>query len=81
MRGGAPEVDSIPFWTVVHDAKSDGKFVADLTIILSTVSVVMSQQYPTLCEITFLRNTPNWYFIDKAQMWKALNHLKRNVTR
>ena len=41
----------------------------------------MSQQYPTLYEITFPRNAPNRYFVDEAQMWKALDLLKRNVTR
>ena len=41
----------------------------------------MSQQYLTLYEITFSRNTPNRYFLDEAQMWKALDLLKRNVTR
>ena len=41
----------------------------------------MSQQYPTLYEITFPRNSPNRYFLDETQMWKALDLLKRNVTR
>ena len=65
------------FPTVVHDARSDGKF----EITQSIVSVVMSQQYPTLYEITFPRNTPNMYFLEEAQMWKASDLLKRNVTR
>ena len=67
-------------WTVVHDEKNDGEFVANFTITQLIVSVVMSQQYPTLYEITFPRNTPNSYFLDEAKMWKALGHLKRNVT-
>ena len=41
----------------------------------------MSQQYPTLYEITFPRNTPNRYFLDEVQMWKALDFVKRNMTR
>ena len=41
----------------------------------------MSQQYPTLYEITFPRNTPNRYFLDEVQMRKALDVLKRNITR
>ena len=41
----------------------------------------MSQQYPTLYKITFPRNTPNRSFSDEVQMWKALDLLKRNVTR
>ena len=45
------------FRTVVHDAKIDGEFAASFTIIQSIVSVVTSQQYPTLYEITFPRNT------------------------
>ena len=65
----------------MHDAKRDGEFAANFTIIQSIVSVVMSQQHPTLFEITFPRNTPNRYFSDEAQMWKALDHLKRNATR
>ena len=69
------------FRTVVHDAKNDGEFAANFTIIQSIVSVVMSQQYPTLYENTFPRKTPNSYFLDEAQMWKALDHLKRNMTR
>ena len=36
------------FRTVVHDAKSDGEFAANFNIIQSIVSVVMSQQHPTL---------------------------------
>ena len=66
---------------VVHDAKSDSQFAANFNIVQSIVSVQMSQQYPTLYEITFPRNTPNRYFLDEAQMWKALDLLKRNVTR
>ena len=69
------------FRTVVHNAKSDGQFEANFNIVQSIVSVLMSQQYPTLYEITFPRNTPNRYFLDEAQMWKALDLLKRNVTR
>ena len=69
------------FRTVVHDAKSDGQFAANFNIVQSIVSVLMSQQYPTLYEITFSRNTPNQYFLDEVQMWKALDLLKRNVTR
>ena len=69
------------FRTVVHDAKSDGQFAANFNIVQSIVSVLMSQQYPTLYEINFPRNTPNRYFLDEAQMWKALDLLKRNVTR
>ena len=45
------------FRTVVHDAKSEGEFAASFTIIQSIVSGVMSQQYPTLDEITFPQNT------------------------
>ena len=40
------------FRTVVHGAKCDGEFAANFTIIQSIVSVVMSQQYPTLCMVT-----------------------------
>ena len=69
------------FRTVVHDAKRDGEFAANFTIIQSVVSVVMSQQYPTLYEIAFPRNIPSRYFSDEAQMWKALDRLKRNATR
>ena len=69
------------FRSVVHDAKSDGQFSANFNIVQSIVSVLMSQQYPTLYEITFPRNAPNRYFVDEAQMWKALDLLKRNVTR
>ena len=69
------------FRTVVHDAKSDGQFEANFNIVQSIVSVLMSQQYPTLDEITFPRNTPNRYFLDDTQMWKALDLLKTNVTR
>ena len=50
------------FRTVVHDAKSDGQFATNFNIVQSTVSVLMSQQYPTLYEITFPRITPNRYF-------------------
>ena len=69
------------FRTVVHDAKSDGQFAANFNIVQSIVSVLMRQQYPTLYEITLPRNTPNRYFLDEAQMWKALDLLKRNATR
>ena len=69
------------FRTVVHDAKRDGQFAANFNIVQSIVSVLMRQQYPTLFGITFPRNTPNRYFSDEAQMWKALDLLKRNVTR
>ena len=65
----------------MHDAKSDGQFSVNFNIVQSVVSVLMSQQYSTLYEITFPRKTPNRYFLDEAQMWKALNLLKRNVTR
>ena len=68
------------FRTVVHDAKNDGQFAANFNIVQSIVSVLMSQQYPTLFKITFPRNTPNRYFLDEGQMWKALDLLKRNVT-
>ena len=64
----------------LHDAKSDGQFAANFNIVQSMVSILMSQQYPTLYEITSPRNTPNRYFIDEAQRWKALDLLKRNVT-
>ena len=69
------------FRTVVHDAKSDGEFAGNFNSIQSIVSVLMSQQYPTLYEITFPRNAPNKYFLDEAQMGEALDPLKRNVTR
>ncbi|CAM9880899.1 unnamed protein product, partial [Ascophyllum nodosum] len=69
------------FRTVAHDAKSDGQFAANFNTVQLIVSVPMSQQYPTLFEITFPLNTPNRYFLDEAQMWKALDLLKRNVTR
>ena len=69
------------FRTVVHDAKSDGQFAVNFNIIQSIVSVLMSQQYPTLYEITLSRNTPNRYFLHETQMWTALDLLKRNVTR
>ena len=69
------------FRSVVHDARSDGQFSANFNIVQSIVSVLMSQQYPILYEITFPRNAPNRYFLDEAQMWKALDLLKRNVTR
>ena len=55
--------------------------MASFNVVQSIVSVLMSQQYPTLYEITFPRNTPNRYFLDEAQMRKALDLLKRNVTR
>ena len=69
------------FRTVVHDAKRDGQFAANFNIAQSIVSVLMRQQYPTLYGITFPRNAPNRFFLDEAQMWKALDLLKRNVTR
>ena len=69
------------FRTVVHDAKSDGQFAANFNIVQSIVSVLMSQQYPTLYEIIFPRNAPNRYFLDEAHMWKALDLLKRNMPR
>ena len=69
------------FRMVVYDAKSDGQFAANFNIVRSIISVLMSQQYPILYEITFPRNTPNRYFLDEAQMWEALDLLKRNVTR
>ena len=69
------------FRTVVHDAKSDGQFAANFIIVQSIVSVLVSQHYPTLYEITFPRNTPNQHFLDEVQIWKALDLLKRNVTR
>ena len=64
--------------TVVHDAKSDRQFAANFNIVQSIVFVLMSQQYPTLY---VPRNTPTRYFLDEVQMWKALDFLKRNVTR
>ena len=67
--------------SVVHEAKSDGQFSANFHIVQSIVSVLMSQQYPTLYEITFPRNAPNRYILDEARMWKALDLLKRHVTR
>ena len=69
------------FRTVVHEAKRDGQFAANFNVVQSIVSVLMRQQYPTLYGITFPQNTPNRYFLDEAQMWKALDLLKRNVTR
>ena len=69
------------FLSVVHDAKSDGQFSANFNIVQSIVSVLMSQQYPTLYEIMFPRNAPNRYFVDDAQLCKALDLLKRNVAR
>ena len=82
VREGVPFADCYrSFRTVVHDAKRDGQFAANFNIVQSIVSVLMSQQYPTLYEITFPRNTPNRYFLDEVQMWKALDLLKRNVTR
>ena len=65
----------------MHDAKRDGEFAANFNNVQSIVSVLMRQQYPTLYGITFSRNTPNRYFLNEAQMWKALDLLKRNVTR
>ena len=73
--------DCYRFRTVVHDAKSDGENAANFTIIQSIVTVVRSQQYPTLYEITSPRNILNRYFLDEAQMRKALDLMKKNVTR
>ena len=82
VGGGVPFSDCYrSFRTVVHDAKSDGQFAANFNIVQSIVSVIMSQQYPTLYEITFPRNTPTRYFLGEAQMWKTLDLLKRNATR
>ena len=79
---GVPFADCYrSFRTVVPAAKSDGRFAANFNIVQSIVSVLMSQEYPTLYEITFPRNTRNRYFLDEVQMWKALDLLKRNVTR
>ena len=50
------------FRTVVQDAKSDRQFAANFNIVQSIVSVLKSQQYPTLYGTTFPRNTPNRYF-------------------
>ena len=69
------------FRKVVHNAKRDGQFAANFNTVQSIVSVLMKQQYPTLYGITFPRNTPNRYFLNEAQMWKALDLQKRNVTR
>ena len=69
------------FRKVVHNAKRDGQFAANFNNVQSIVSVLMKQQYPTLYGITFPRNTPNRYFLNEAQMWKALDLQKRNVTR
>ena len=81
VGGGVPFSDCYrSSRTVVHDAKSDDQFAANFNIVQSIVSVLMSQPYPTLCEITFPRNTPNRYLLDEAQIWKALALLKRNVT-
>ena len=68
------------FRKVVHDAKRDGQFAANFNNVQSIVSVLM-RQYPTLYGITFPRNTPNRDFLNEAQMWKALDLQKRNVTR
>ena len=68
------------FRKVVHNAKRDGQFAANFNV-QSIVSVLMKQRYPTLYGITFPRNTPNRYFLNEAQMWKALDLQKRNVTR
>ena len=68
------------FRKVVHNAKRDGQFAANFNSVQSIVSVLMKQQYPTLYGITFPRNTPNRYFLNEAQMWKALDLQKRNVT-
>ena len=65
----------------MHDTKRDGQFAANFNIVQSIVSVLMSQQYPTLYEITFPRNTLNGYFLDDVQIWKALDLLNRDVTR
>ena len=69
------------FRKAVHDAKRDGQFAANFNNVQSIVSVLMRQQYPTLYGITFPPNTPNRYFLNEAQMWKALDLQKRNVTR
>ena len=69
------------FEKVVHDAKRHGQFAANFNNVQSIVSVLMRQQYPTLYGITFPQNTPNWYFLNEAQRWKALDLQKRNVTR
>ena len=69
------------FRKVVHNAKRDGQFAANFNSVQSIVSVLMKQQYPTLYGITFPRNTPNRYFLNEAQMWKALDLQKRNGTR
>ena len=69
------------FRKVVHDAKRDGQFAANFNNVQSIVSVLMRQQYPTLYGIAFPRSTPNRYFLNEAQMWKALDLQKRNVTR
>ena len=66
---GVPLLDCYrKFRTVLHDAKSDGEFAANFNIIQSIVSVLMSQQYPALYEITFPRVTPNRHVLDEAQM-------------
>ena len=65
----------------MHNAKRDGQFAANFNNVQSIVSVLMKQQYPTLYRITFPRNTPNRSFLNEAQMWKALDLQKRNVTR
>ena len=69
------------FRKVVHNAKRDGQIAANFDNVQSIVSALMKQQYPTLYGITFPRNTPNRYFLNEAQMWKALDLQKRNVTR
>ena len=69
------------FRKVVHNAKGDGQFAANFNNVQSIVSVLMKQQYPTLYGIAFPRNTPNRYFLNEVQMWKALDLQKRNVTR
>ena len=69
------------FRKVVHNAKRDGQFAANFNNVQSIVSVLMKQKYPILYGITFSRNTPNRYFLNEAQMWKALDLQKRNVTR
>ena len=68
------------FRKVVHNAKRDGQFATNFNNVQSIVSVLMKQQYPTLYGITFPRNTPNRYFLNEAQMWRALDLQKRNVT-
>ena len=61
------------FRKVVHNARRDEQFAANFNNVQSIVSVLMRQQYPTLYGITSPRNTPNRYFLNEAQMWKALD--------